>query len=147
MKYFIKKSLKWLAFLVLTVLFFSLPVIIERRDRVDDLYREPDFADPSAGLMANEFRFEFDSTSVMSEVAGDSTSLRMITRTDTSQKLIYLYVNGEKQDMVVVSDSMTAVFPRIYLKPGQNEIVVVLSDLHGKSRATRKTRIFSHKKM
>ncbi len=39
MKYFIKKSLKWLAFLVLTVLFFSLPVIIERRDMVDELYR------------------------------------------------------------------------------------------------------------
>jgi hypothetical protein len=147
MKYFIKKSLKWLAFLVLTLLFFSLPVIIEKRDRGDDLQKEELLSDLTGGLSAAEFHFEFDPATVMSEVAGDSTSIRMITRTDTARKTIYLYVNGEKQDMIVVSDSMTAVFPRVYLKPGQNEILAVLSDVNGKSRATRKTRIFSQKKM
>ncbi len=147
MKYFVRHALEWLTFLALTVLFFSLPVVIERHGSVKDIRPRQASVDSTTAQIAAGFFFEFDIGSVKSEVAGDSISLKMITRTDTSRKLVDLYVNGEKQDMVVISDSMPVLFPRVYLKTGPNEIVAILRDLNGMPLATRKIRIFSQSKM
>lgn len=142
MQYFIRKSLKWLAYVVLTVLFFSLPVILR-----DESPEKTMPVSQSAGTETGGLLFEFLSSSAGRSVTGDSTGLRMIVKTDTSEKTVYLYVNGEKQDMIVVSDSMEIEFPRVYLRNGENEITAVLRSLHGDTLAVREMRIVSQKKL
>ncbi len=147
MKYLLKKTLKWIVYLAVTVLFFSLPVLIERCEDAKNLSRMADLVESESFLTTGEFFFDFDPASVQNEVVGDSTSVRVLTKTDTCRKSVYLYVNGKKQDMVVVSDSTPAYFPRVYLIPGQNEIEAVLLEASGRPMALRKMRIFSLKRM
>ncbi len=147
MKYFLKKALQWTVYLAVTVLFFSLPVIIEDCGNAGKSDRGQMVVDSVAAIVAGGIFFEFDSASVNREVAGDSTSVRLITNTDSSRKLVLLYVNGVKQDMAVVSDSLPAVFTRVYLSPGENEITAVLSGADGRALSIRKARIFSSKRM
>lgn len=145
MKYLLKKTFKWIVYLAVTVIFFSMPVLIERRGDVKDLSRMADLVESESFQTTGGFFFDF--ASVQNEVVGDSTSVRVLTKTDTCRKSVCLYVNGEKQDMVVVSDSMPAYFPRVYLIPGQNEIEAVLLEASGRPMALRRMRIFSLKRM
>ena len=70
----------------------------------------------------------------------------MSTITDSSVKYVFLYVNGEKLDMAVISDTARVEFKRVHLKAGVNEIAVVLQDRNGVVLAVRKATIFSAKK-
>lgn len=146
MKVFLRKSLKWLLFLLFTLAFFSLPIYLQKEEKNSDFRRtQPATGSPGAQL-SSTFYFEFDPGSLKQRVSGDSTALSVSTISDSAAKYVYLYVNGKKQDMAVVSDTMRVEFPRVYLQPGANEIAVVLQDRRGKVLAVRKTNIFSSKK-
>ena len=146
MRYFIKKTIKWLLFLILTAVFFSLPVILENYDaEKDSRYIVTAVAPP--GGEAGVSLFEFVPPSVERKTAGDFADVRMVTRTDSLEKAVYLYVNGERQDMAVVSDSMGIEFRNIHLKEGYNEITAILRAAGGEVLAIRKMRIFSQKKL
>lgn len=146
MKYFIKKTIKWLLFLVLTALFFSLPVILQNHDAEKDSRDSVPAVAPSGG-QKGVLLFEFVPPSVERTVVGGFTGLRMVTMTDSSKKAVYLYVNGEKQDMAVVSDSMGIEFRSVHLSEGENEITAILRAAGGEVLALRKMRIFSQKKL
>ncbi len=142
MKYFLKKVIVWTLYLALTILFFSLPVILRNHDQAD-------FLSDSRYNYTQDGRlyFEFADLPAERRIEGDSTSLRMVAVTDTSRKAVYLFVNGEKQGASFVSDSMRIEFPHVYLKNGENEIVAVLSSEAGDTLALRKLRIVSVKKL
>ncbi len=150
MKFFLKKVLKWSLFLFLTILFFALPVILQEENRPmmsDRSSQQEVVRREDRGQKQPEVYFEFGVESVKGRLLGDSTALTMITRSDTSEKYVYLYVNGEKEDMAIVSGSMQIDFPRVYLMPGRNEITAVLQRLSAETLAVRRVIIFSSKKM
>ena len=142
MKFFIKKAVGWVAYAVLTVLFFSLPIILRNSDGVNS-------DSPSAVGVVNQagIIFEFVGGPAGHEITGDSALIKMVVVTDSSKKTASLYVNGEERDMIVVSDSMVIEFRRVYLKDGDNEIAAVLLSTGGDTLALRKTRIVSLKKL
>jgi hypothetical protein len=150
MKFFLKKVLKWLTFLFLTVLFFALPVILQKESgpafREDSLKKQI-MRQANGSREQSEVYFEFEPESVKERILGDSTGLRMITISDTSEKYVYLFVNGEKQDVAIVSDSMQIEFSRVYLKLGINEITAILQRPAAETLAVRRATIFSLKKM
>jgi len=150
MRFFLKRVVKWLLFLLFTVFFFAIPVILQEETRpmlknnptqLQTLRRE------DQDQKQSDVYFEFEAESVKEKLLGDSTALRIDTRSDTSEKYVYLYVNGEKQDVAIVSGSMRIDFPRVYLKPGRNEITAVLQRLPAETLAVRRATIFSLKKM
>lgn len=146
MKYFIKKTVKWFLFLALTVLFFSLPIILHDYD-AEKVGQDSITAVAPSGGKSGVVLFEFVPPVAERIVSGNSTGLAMIIKTDSSEKAVYLYVNGEKQDMAVISDSMGIEFQSIYLKDGANEITAILRAAGGEVLAVRKMRIFSQKKL
>ncbi|MCL4511414.1 MAG: hypothetical protein M1470_10135 [Bacteroidetes bacterium] len=143
MKFFLKKVLKWSAFLLLTVLFFALPVFLQKEDGKNDFLQKMAERQTAQKQEVSELYFEFEPASVKEKIFGDSTALKMLVKSDTSEKSVYLYVNGEKQDMAVVSDSMQILFPRVYLKQGTNEITAVFQKSTGETLAVRRVTIFS----
>ena len=146
MKFFLKKCLKWLLFLVFTFLFFFLPVYLQKEEKNRD-FRQTQLSSESVRQQApSSFYFEFAPGFPKEKVAGDSTAIWMSTITDSSVKYVFLYVNGEKLDMAVISDTARVEFKRVYLKTGVNEIAVVLQDRNGVVLAVRKATIFSAKK-
>ncbi|MCL4539564.1 MAG: hypothetical protein M1469_08135 [Bacteroidetes bacterium] len=146
MKFFLKKCLKWFLFLLFTFLFFSLPVYLQKEEKSRDS-RQTRIASESAGNQSpSVFYFDFAPGSLRQKVTGDSTAIWISARSDSSVKYVFLYVNGEKQDMAVISDTARVEFPRVYLKEGINEIAVVLQNRNGVVLAVRKATIFSDKK-
>ena len=146
-KFFLKKVLKWLTFLILTVLFFALPVFLQKEDGKNDFWQKAIDKQSAEKQEGTQNYFEFEPGSVREKIFGDSTALRMVVKSDTAEKYVFLYVNGEKQDMAVVADSMLIEFPRIYLNPGANEITTVFQKLTGETLEVRRATIFSFKKM
>lgn len=142
MQYFVRKSSEWLAYVMLTTLFFSLPILLRSTGSENAIRTGGERQGQVETLL-----FEFLPASAERSVEGDSTGLKMIARTDTSDKTVYLYVNGEKQDMAVVSGSTEVEFPRVYLNEGENEIIAVLRSLRGDTVAVRRMRIVSQKKL
>ncbi len=142
MRFFFKRTAVWVVYLVLTVLFFSIPIILRDHNEVSS-------DSPAAVGFINQDKifFDFADGSAERETSADSVSIRIVAVTDSSQKAVYLYVNGEKQDMAVVSDSMGIEFPRVYLKDGDNDITAVLLSAEGDTLALRKKRIVSLKKL
>ncbi|MCL4539613.1 MAG: hypothetical protein M1378_08470 [Bacteroidetes bacterium] len=146
MKFFLKKCLKWLLFLLFTFLFFSLPVYLQKEEKNRD-FRQTQLSPESVPQQSpSSFYFEFAPGSPKEKVSGNLTAIRMSTITDSSVKYVFLYVNGEKLDMAVISDTARVEFKRVHLKAGVNEIAVVLQDRNGVVLAVRKATIFSAKK-
>lgn len=146
MGYFIRKTVQWFLFLALTVAFFSLPIILQNYDAQKIGHDSITAVGPS-GEVSGVTLFEFAPQVADEIVSGDSTVLAMVTKTDSSDKAVYLYVNGERQDMAVISDSMGIEFRSILLKEGENEITAILRAAGGEVLAVRKMRIFSQKKL
>lgn len=142
MKFFAKKVIGWTVYLAITILFFSLPIILRNHDSAGPMSNSSQYFAREGGLF-----FEFAGGPGELRVEGDSTAIGMIAETDSSQKIVYLYVNGDKQDMAFVSDSMRVEFPRVYLKEGKNEIVAVLRSVAGDTLALRTLRVVSLKKL
>lgn len=142
MKFLLKRIIGWTVYLTVTILFFSIPIILRNDNSTDPLSTSGQYSAREVGLF-----LEFAGGSGERKVEGDSTAVRMIAETDTSRKIVYLYVNGDKQDMAFVSDSMGIEFPRVYLKEGKNEIIAVLRSVSGDTLAVRKLSIVSLKKL
>ncbi len=144
MKVFLKKSLKWLLFLLFTLVFFSLPIYLQKEEKNRNFRQTQPAAESSSPQLSSTLYFEFEPGSLRHTVSGDSTALWIYTISDSTTKYVYLYVDGKKEDMALVSDTMHIEFPRVYLQPGMNEITVILQDREGRVLAVRKTNISFH---
>ncbi len=146
MKFFLRKCLKWFLFLLFTFIFFSLPIYLQQEQHTGDIKQTWVSSGQSGDHSVSASRIDFVAGSVRDTVHGDSTSVWVSARSDSSIKYVYIYVNGEKQDMAMVPDSGRIEFPRVHLKEGANEIAAVLQNPDGTVLAVRKVNIFSIKK-
>lgn len=144
MNIFIKKSLKWLLFALFTYAFFSLPIYLQNEENKMDVRQSQPVAESPSTQASSSLYFEFEPRSLRQTVSEDSTALWISTISDSTTKYVYLYVNGKKQDMALVSDTMQIEFPRVYLRPGMNEVTIILQDREGRVLAVRKTNISFH---
>lgn len=148
MKFFLRKVLSWMGFLILTFVFFAMPISLQMTDDNNGSRNEnhglSSFVERENRIPAY---FEFEGGSLPVSIGGSSLDISLLLRPDSAESWISLYVNGEREDMKPAADKERVTFTAVDLKPGRNEIAAVYHVPTGETLAVRRAIIFSFNKM